>query len=228
MESHSRARVGMVRGLVAKRIATVLCVLGVAVAMLLSQFTWFELSVPINGVPQQLQASGTESGAAILPLLLAALAAVLALLMLNGRIGRFVTAAVVSALLVIALIVIVRTMQDAAAVFVDEVNALTATSSAEAARETISQGVLTTSPMPMFTVVSVVVAWLGSCLAMVSCGSWPSGGRRYDRASGGGADESLEDGEVNGSSSATVRDRAADRHIDQWDALSNGDDPTDR
>lgn len=221
----SELQLGGFTGRTSKRIATTTIALGLLLAMVAAAFRWFELDVPINGVPQRLDATGIEGVTALFPVLLATLAALLALVMAAGRWSRFLIAMVISGLCVAAVMLTVNASQNGADVFVDQVNTLTATSTAQAARDVITDGTVHTTTPVWVSLAGMLTAWLGSLAAMITCATWPTASHRYDRdASTAAASNSSGDDTQVGS----ARDRAADRHIDQWDELSGGGDPTAR
>lgn len=214
------------QGRAAKRTATGVAIVGVALAIFAAQFEWASLELPVNGAVQTLSVTGAETLKSLILLLLAATAAIVALMIVNTRIARIVISLLIVLLSGCAFAAIVTA--DVAQMFIDTVNSVTATSSEGAAMDAIAQGTISGSAWRWVAAAGTVIATLAGVYGLLTCASWPAGSHKYDRAAAAEVANHTGDNEpTDGERRPGTKQRAADRHIDQWDALSNGDDPTE-
>ncbi|MFD2673868.1 Trp biosynthesis-associated membrane protein [Gulosibacter bifidus] len=233
----------------AKRIASATAALGTVTTMIAWLFSMGSAQASVNGAVQTVTANGGDASGAVMAIALAAFASVIALMMVNQRILRFVLALLLSLLALGSMWLLAGVMRNPEQAFIEQINSLTATSTERAALDAIVPDSVRTTVWPMVAFAGAIITWVASLFAMFTCASWPTGGRKYDRNANTSTSEPVADdaaadtdatdsgtraGEPRTPTSdrtsapTTTRDRAADRHIDQWDALSNGEDPTDQ
>ncbi|WP_157156105.1 Trp biosynthesis-associated membrane protein [Diaminobutyricimonas sp. LJ205] len=168
--------------------------------------TWTQVWVMIQLTDgSQLEAAGEVASPAIAALGLAGLAAAAAL-SLAGPVFRRILGVLQIAVSGTALIATIATVSDPITASAAVVTDATGVSGAESVASLVSAATLTAWPF-----VALVAAVLGALLGVfiiVTASRWPGSGRKYQ----------------------SVRLQNADENsaVDDWDALSDGQDPTDR
>ena len=193
-----------------------LLILGIAAAGLLALLTTMQTWVTVQFAPgvaavEDLSLTGQGLNSSLTLISLAALAATL-VLTIAGRVFRWLIGVLVAALgagLAALGIGVWISPIEQAAFQIGEVTGI----SGEAQAELVSESGASVWPL-VTAALGVVLAILG-VLVVVTSGRWKSAGRKYDtdHAAPASRPESRE---------ATNNDR-----ISEWDALSDGDDPTD-
>ncbi|MEF3323717.1 Trp biosynthesis-associated membrane protein [Gulosibacter sp. GYB002] len=196
----------LARGRAYQRAAMLLVLAGALAGLVATLLPW--VTVQVEG-GQQLSASADVANPATLALSLAGLASVAAL-WLVGRWPRVVLG-VLLVLIGIAGVVTVATMADAQVLqreleqqlHLDPAGALNSSADLMPAR----------TFAPWLAMLGGALLAIGGALAATTAQLWRGGGRRYAVAGGGVASES-------------AAQTKADVRVDQWDALSAGEDPT--
>jgi uncharacterized membrane protein (TIGR02234 family) len=167
---------------------------------------WFTLTVQ----QKPFLVAGSVAGGALAPIALASLA-LIAALAIAGRFFRLVLA-VLLALLGVCIVVV-----SAFAIAHPVISAASAITKATGVAGSSSvAGLVTGSSMTAWPVVAVVLGVIVTIFGIVlvpSSTSWPESGRKYTRSRLVAAD-------------GTVADDAELDPVQEWDALSEGDDPT--
>ncbi len=192
----------------ARRKVTSLLAIAVLAALVFTAWSqpWFTLTVQQKPFP----VAGSIAGSALAPIALASLALVAALA-IAGRFFRFVLA-VLLALLGVCVIVV-----SAFAIAEPVVSATSAITKATGVAGASSvAGLVTGSTMTAWPIVAVVLGAVVSVLGIVlapTSATWPESGRKYTRSRLVAAD-------------GAVADEVERDAVQEWDALSEGDDPT--
>jgi len=181
---------------------------------------WFTLELTAtSGDPTPLEVRGDVAAAALAPLALAVLA-IVAALALAGAVFRVVFGVLEALLGVCVIAATVVSLGDPAAASAHAVTEATGISGADSVAELISS--VAVSPWPTVAIVmGALVVVVGGVVALTAP-RWPVSGRRYTRSRtepAGSADTASESGSA--ASGAAESDPVA-----EWDALSEGDDPT--
>lgn len=194
------------RGRVYQRASMLLVLAGALAGLVTTLLPW--VTAQVEG-GQQLSASADVANPATLALSLAGLAGAAALWLI-GRWPRVVLG-VLLVLIGIAGVMTVATMADAQVLQralerqlqLDPAGALNGGADLMPAR----------TVAPWLAMLGGVLLAIGGALTVATAQLWQGGGRRYAVAGGGAASES-------------VAQTKADVRVDQWDALSAGEDPT--
>lgn len=194
------------RGRVYRRVSMLLVLAGALAGLVATLLPWVTAQV---GAGQQLSASADVANPATLALSLAGLAGAAALWLI-GRWPRVVLG-VLLVLIGIAGVATVATMADAQVLQralerqlqLDPAGALNSGADLMPVR----------TFAPWLAMLGGVLLAIGGALTATTAQLWPGGGRRYAVVGGGAASES-------------AAQTKADVRVDQWDALSAGEDPT--
>ena len=198
------ADLSFTRGKYNRRQALLLLGLGIALGLLGWSQRWFRL----DGVAAEpVSATGTSAVPALLPLVLAALAAVIALL-LAGRLARRILGGLLVVIgLLVAVLAVGSNPVDALRAPVEQATSITG---AEAIRSMIETGQVAANHFIKWcTVVAGLLITAAGVHTIRTGWKWPMSGRKYSTTK-----FEPVDGAITGSA------------VDQWDALTAGDDPT--
>lgn len=200
------------KGMSAKALLILLLVVGGGLALLASVQAWIHVEFfPGVATVEQTEVSGQQASPAITLIALAALAAAL-VLTIAGPVFRRVIGALVLLLGVglssVGLVIALSPIDGARS----QVEDATGISGADSHYALVSE--ISVSAWPMITAaIGVLLAVLGLYVVLFS-GRWKAAGRKYDAAGRGKAQKAS-------------RPEAQGDRISEWDALSDGDDPTD-
>jgi uncharacterized membrane protein (TIGR02234 family) len=171
---------------------------------------WFSLELTASsGDPVPLDVRGDVAASALAPLALAVLA-IVAALALAGPVFRVVFGVLESLLGACVIAVTAVSLGDPAAASAHAVTDVTGVSGADSVRELISSVAVSVWPTVAIVIGALIV--LAGALVAFTAPRWPTSGRRYSRSRGVPAD--------------AVEAEAAPDPVSEWDALSDGDDPT--
>lgn len=187
--------------------------LGAGLALVASALPWGTLS-NAPGVAEPLVVTGAQADGGLVALALAALAAAAALA-IAGTVLRVVLGTLSVVLGACLALSLVTTAGDQTSWFADAVRTSTGLSGQQAVAEIVAAGSVTVTPLPgILVAIGAGLVILAGLAVVVTGRSWPRGGRRY--SSSRLEREDRQDPE-----------NSADARVDQWDALSEGEDPTD-
>ena len=180
-----------------------LALAGVAVPAILTLLAWSQTWFVVHLQNAQLAIGGDAAASALPPLALSTLALVLALTIAGGFF-RIVLGILASGLgLCIALTAVIA-LRDPLAAAAPAITKLTGVSGTSSIAELVTS--VDTTVWPAVTIVAGVLGILAGIAVVVTARRWPASGRRYSR----------------------TRVEAPDgRRVTDWDALSDGDDPTE-
>jgi len=190
-----------------RRVAVLLVVVGALAALLAGTQRW--VGAAVRDVPgtDTVSAAGGSVAAGVPALALVALAGAVVLLT-AGPVARTVAAV----LLLVAgpgiTFLALRVLADPASALAPAVTAATGT------RGGAAQDVAVT-PWPVLAAVAGQLVGAGAVVALARGRSWPGPSRRYER-----------DGASAGTTAAAAPAPAARNALDDWNALSRGEDPT--
>ena len=181
--------------------ALVLALVGVLAAVVLLAWSqpWFTLALP----DETITVGGDVAGAALPPLALASLALVLALA-IAGPVFRMVLGVLESLLGLVVALVAGMALGDPVAASAPAITDATGVSGTDAVAGLV--GDVTVSAWPVVALVAGILMGVVGLSAAITGGRWPQTGRRYSRSRLESAD--------------------SESPVDEWDALSEGDDPT--
>lgn len=163
--------------------------------------TWFTLTVQGKPFP----VSGQVAGGALSALALASLA-LIAALAIAGRFFRAVLAVLLALLGICVIAVSVFAVVEPVVVATSAITKATGVAGAQSVAKLVTATSVTAWPA-VAIVLGALMTLLG--LAIVpTAGSWPESGRKYSRSRMAAADDEAQD------------------PVQEWDALSEGDDPT--
>lgn len=169
-------------------------------------------------------AAAGDRAAAVLPAIaVASLALTSALALAMGRM-RPVLGALLALLGALVVAVSLRATNDPVAAAASSVTALTGVEGERSVRALVDTAELTAWPL-LAAAVGVLLSLVGLVIAVTSH-RWPRRAERFDRREGAAADEA--DADPSTSAPPEGRDRSGDQTIGDWDALSDGRDPTAR
>lgn len=172
---------------------------------------WFDLALAVaSGEPTPLEVRGDVAASALAPLALAVLA-IIAALALAGRGFRMVFGVLEALLGVCIILVTVVSLGDPARASAHAVTEITGVSGGDSIAELIEN--VTVSAWPTLAIVAGALIIVVGLLVTITAPRWPVSGRRFTRTRAASADGSPEP--VDSSDP-----------IAEWDALSDGDDPT--
>lgn len=207
----------------AKRALLVLIIAASGLAMLAWSQPWFSFTqLDGNTLADAALARGDIAAPPLMALALAGLASV-AGLALAGPVLRHVLGALVAVLGATAVATSLLAAGDPVRSVSKLVTELTGVSGTTSTATVIDAAAISTSAWPWVGALAGVLLAIGGIAVVVTARTWPSSGRRFEarladadagRGSAALDDEPLEE-----------TDGPIDR-VDQWDALSNGDDPT--
>lgn len=198
------ADMSLTRGKYHRRQVLLLLGLGIGLGLLGWSQRWFRL----DGVAAEpIGATGSTAVPALLPLLLAALAAIVALL-LAGRLARRILGGLIAVIgLMIMVLAVSANPVDALRAPVEQATSLTG---ADAIRALIESGEVASNHFIRWLTVFAGLLILGAgVLTVRTAWKWPVAGRKYSTTRFEHAD---------GTKAGTP--------VDQWDALTSGEDPT--
>lgn len=182
---------------------TILAGLAVSALLLLS---WTQVWVHVRLTDGSgLDAAGETASPAIAALGLAGLA-LAAALSLAGPVFRIILGVLQVAVAGTALLVTIITMTDPGAASAAVVTDATGVSGRESVSDLVASAALT--PWPYVALAAAVAGMILGVAILLTAGRWPGAGRKYQAVRLQKADDSSA--------------------IDDWDALSDGQDPTDR
>lgn len=200
-----------------KALTLVLLAAFAGIAMLAWTQTWVRVDEGPIEATGGIAATGKDAAAAVLPLGLAVLA-VVAVLGMAGRVWARI-GAVLAALLGagIAAVAAVR-LSDPIGGLIAPTSAATGIGGTQALRDTIVQWPLHLSAWPIVALIAGIGIVLVAIVALATAHTWPQPSRRYDRDAHAGTP----------AGEGRTASHSPDRHdrVEQWDALSSGDDPT--
>jgi len=181
---------------------------------------WFTLELSsTSGDPSPLEVRGDVAAAALAPLALAVLA-IVAALALAGTVFRVIFGVLEALLGACVIAVTVVSLGDPAAASAHAVTEATGISGSDSVAELISS--VTVSAWPtVVIVVGALVVIVGGVVAFTAP-RWPLSGRRYTRS----RTEPAGSAATASTSGAAASDAASSDPVAEWDALSEGDDPT--
>ena len=164
---------------------------------------WFTLSlVAAAGEPEVLEVRGDVAASALAPLALAVLA-IVAALALAGPVFRLVFGVLEALLGVCIILVTVVSLGDPAAASAPTITDATGIAGADSIAALVAS--VAVAVWPAVAVVSGALVIVVGALVALTARRWPISGRRYAR---------------------TRLTAASDDPVAEWDALSEGDDPT--
>ncbi|PPF85069.1 hypothetical protein C5E07_06175 [Pseudoclavibacter sp. RFBJ3] len=208
-----------------KRGTLLAIVVGAGLAILAWSQVWFSFEVSLGAQTFAGEVRGDVAAPAVMALALAALA-VLAALALAGVVFRYVLGGLltlVGAVLVLQSFVAVGNPAPAIA---PEVTAASGLAGEQTIADAVAAGAVSVGFWPWLAVVAGAVLAFAGVLAIVTARRWPTSGRRFSTTSLEAADEMPENGQPSGDVRADAP-AGSDQRVEQWDALSHGDDPTD-
>lgn len=208
-----------------KRGALLTIVVGAGLAMLAWSQVWFSFELTLGAQAYSGEVRGDVAAPAVMALALAALA-VLAALALAGVVFRYVLGALlalVGAVLVLQSYVAVANPVPAIA---PEVTAASGLAGEQTIADAVAAGTVSVTFWPWLAVLAGVVLAVAGVLAILTARRWPTGGRRFKTTSLEPVDVESEPGDEADAPPAGTRPDS-DRRVEQWDALSHGEDPTD-
>lgn len=208
-----------------KRGALLTIVVGAGLAMLAWSQVWFSFDLALGAQAYSGEVHGDVAAPAVMALALAALA-VLAALALAGVIFRYILGALlalVGAVLVLQSFLAVGNPVPAIA---PEVTAASGLAGEQTIADAVAAGSVSVTFWPWVAVLAGVVIAAAGVLAIVTARRWPTGGRRFRTTAleQVDAEAGLDDRPEVAQAPASTD---SDRRVEQWDALSHGDDPTD-
>ncbi len=181
---------------------------------------WFTLELTAtSGDPTPLEVRGDVAAAALAPLALAVLA-IVAALALAGAVFRVVFGVLEALLGVCVIAATVVSLGDPAAASAHAVTEATGISGADSVAELISSVAVSAWPTVVIVVGALVVV-VGAVVAFTAP-RWPVSGRRYTRS----RTEPAGSPAMASTSGTAASDAASSDPVAEWDALSEGDDPT--
>ncbi|KAB1638442.1 Trp biosynthesis-associated membrane protein [Pseudoclavibacter terrae] len=207
-----------------KRTALMTIVVGAGLAILAWSQVWFSFDLALGPESYSGEVRGDVAAPAVMALALAALA-VLAALALAGVVFRYVLGGLltlVGAVLVLQSFVAVGNPAPAIA---PEVTAASGLAGEQTIADAVAAGTVTVTFWPWLAVVAGAILMLAGLFAITTARRWPTGGRRFTTTSLEPVDAAAGDDEPDAAPPAAPTD--SDRRVEQWDALSHGDDPTD-
>ncbi|WP_181062691.1 Trp biosynthesis-associated membrane protein [Pseudoclavibacter sp. RFBG4] len=208
-----------------KRSTLLAIVVGTALAILAWSQVWFSFEVSLGAQTFAGEVRGDVAAPAVMALALAALA-VLAALALAGVVFRYVLGGLltlVGAVLVLQSFVAVGNPAPAIA---PEVTAASGLAGQQTIADAVAAGAVSVTFWPWLAVVAGAVLAFAGVLAIVTARRWPTSGRRFSTTSLEATDEMPDNGQPSGDVRADAP-AGSDQRVEQWDALSHGDDPTD-
>ncbi|KAB1657834.1 Trp biosynthesis-associated membrane protein [Pseudoclavibacter chungangensis] len=206
---------GALDGKRAKRIALLALVAGAGIAILAWSQTWFTFEIALDPGTTPGSSRGETAAPALMALALAGLAGV-AGLALAGPVFRIVLGALEALLGGTVLLVTGVALASPLGAVSADVAEKTGVSGVHATSALVVEGSLVASPWPWVAILAGVVLVAAGCWTIATGRRWPGSSRKY-----GARFEDTAGGD------AAPRERAVgDDRVDQWDALSHGDDPT--
>lgn len=197
---------GRLRGV----LLTATAVLAALVFLAWSQL-WFTLSLTASsGDPLPLEVGGDVAASGLAPLALAVLA-IVAALALAGRVFRMLFGVLEALLGVCIIVVALVSLGDPAASSAQAVTEVTGVSGADSIAQLIAS--VAVSGWPALAIGAGIGVVVVGVLVTATASRWPVSGRKYARTS---------PAETNASTRAPL----ASDPVAEWDALSEGDDPT--
>lgn len=200
-----------------RSVATILIAIAL-LGVIASTQTWVSYSLdPATSIVPQLDVSGVDAQPLAFALFLAAGAAIFAALLVTGwlRAALFAGTALLGGLAALVSAQILGTRTSAGRARLTEVLGLSDTQSLDAAL----LGVTFTAWI-FVTVALGILLTVMAVIAMITAKSWQASGRRYTRAGTQGA---------RASRTSNVTDHGVEpqgNRIEEWDALTEGSDPT--
>ena len=181
-----------------------LALVGVLAALVLLAWSqvWFAVTAVDGDLTTSYEVAGDMVAGALPPLALASLALVAALAIAGP--GFRIVLGLLEALLGVGVVVVtIFVLSDPISAFSTEVTRRTGNAGSESIRDLVTE--VDTTGWPILAIIAgALMIVLGIAIA-VTGGRWPTSGRKYSRSRLESADASP---------------------IDEWDALSEGDDPT--
>lgn len=172
--------------------------------------TWFTLTLTASsGDPLPLEVGGDVAASGLAPLALAVLA-IVAALALAGRVFRMVFGVLEALLGVCVVVVALVSLGDPAGASAHAVTEVTGVSGADSVAALVATVVV--SGWPALAIGAGAAIVIAGLLVAATASRWPVSGRRYTRT------QATRDG--------VAEAGAASDPIAEWDALSEGDDPT--
>ncbi|WP_181028545.1 Trp biosynthesis-associated membrane protein [Pseudoclavibacter sp. RFBA6] len=208
-----------------KRTALMSIVVGAGLAILAWSQVWFSFDLALGPESYGGEVRGDVAAPAVMALALAALA-VLAALALAGVVFRYVLGGLltlVGAVLVLQSFVAVGNPAPAIA---PEVTAASGLAGEQTIADAVASGTVTVTFWPWLAVVAGAILMLAGLFAITTARRWPTGGRRFTTTSLEPVD-AVAGGEDEPDTAPATAPTDSDRRVEQWDALSHGDDPTD-
>jgi len=205
-----------VRGARVKWLTLAVCLLGAGLGFLAWSQSWFVLRVTgLSSGEGDVVVPGSQAGAALAALSLAALAAVgaLAIAGVAMRIVLGLLTMVLGGCMVLAASIGLADPVTAAFALLSKALGVSGADEVRAAVLSVSP-----SPWPVLAIVAGVVVAAGGLLVLLTAGRWPRSGSRYAAV--------RFSADARGRRGDRGEDGEPDRVVD-WDALSNGQDPTD-
>ncbi|MGO1539022.1 MAG: Trp biosynthesis-associated membrane protein [Leucobacter sp.] len=196
----------MLQKFVSKRALITQIFLWGVLALIATTQTWVSIEVDAGAGVQQFEASGQSLNAALSPIAVATLAAAIALT-IAGRVFRRILSVLVVLLGVGLIALVVGVMQDPAAASAGGLAELTGLTGGGNAELVTS---MTVSVWPVVLGVSGALTCLSGAFVTVLSGRWVKSGQKYEA----------------GAAPARAQSPGSDR-ISDWDALSDGDDPSE-
>ncbi len=207
-----------------KRLALALLAVGGGALLLASRLTWFEFTTDLKAATSTTFAvPGTVAAPALIPFGLSAFA-LLGVLLITGALWRRILGAITVLLGAATLWQGASALGDPVSASAPAIREHTGISGMRTIREAVEAGAYTQSFGPMLAIVGALLLIAAGTVALVTASRWPEPKRRYERQSATVMQRVDNDGDPD-------RDEVADSaqtRIDQWDALSGGDDPTER
>lgn len=209
----------------AKRSVLLTIVVGAGLATLAWSQVWFSFDLALGAQSYTGEVRGDVAAPAVMALALAGLA-VLAALALAGVVFRYILGgllALVGAVLVLQSFVAVGNPVPAIA---PEVTAASGLAGEQTIADAVAAGTVSVTFWPWLAVLAGVILACAGVVAVVTARRWPTGGRRFRTTAIERVDLDSEDAD-DANAAPTAPASGSDRRVEQWDALSHGDDPTD-
>ncbi|MGN6273375.1 MAG: Trp biosynthesis-associated membrane protein [Protaetiibacter sp.] len=177
---------------------------------------WFTLELAAtSGDPEPLVVRGDVAASALAPLALAVLA-IVAALALAGTVFRIVFGVLEALLGACVIAVTAVSLGDPSGASAHAITEVTGISGSDSVGELVVSAAV--SPWPTVAIIIGVLILGAGGLVAVTAPRWPASGRRYTRTRTSDADP--------GRNTASPSDRPSPDPVAEWDALSDGDDPT--
>lgn len=208
-----------------KRGALLTIIVGAGLAMLAWSQVWFSFDLALGAESYRGEVRGDIAAPAVMALALAALA-VLAALALAGVVFRYILGALLTLVGAVLVLQVFVAVGDPAPAIAPEVTAASGLAGEQTIADAVAAGSVSVSFWPWLALLAGVLLAVAGVLSIVTARRWPMGGRRFTTTSLEQVDGQTQDEDGTRPPTAAAPTES-DRRVEQWDALSHGDDPTD-